>query len=226
VNSVPKCGTHLLTKCIELLTDRPLRELDHNMVANDSLPQRTGNEFFAHHVRYSKAASKVFRKHNYKTYLIYRDPRDRAISKVYWIQKGGWDNRLIKQKSPLINLPFDKLLTHVINRMDDEYGPFLPWMSEPNCCLVKFENLIGPQGGGSLVKQKQEVAKIASHINLPLNDALFNKVTSNIFGGSPTFREGRIGGWKKHFSEKHKQLFKQKAGRLLVYLGYEKDLNW
>jgi sulfotransferase 6B1 len=43
---------------------------------------------------------------------------------------------------------------------------------------------------------------------------------------SPTFRQGKSGGWRKHFTPEIRDLFKQTAGQLLIDLGYEKDLNW
>jgi hypothetical protein len=43
---------------------------------------------------------------------------------------------------------------------------------------------------------------------------------------SPTFRSGKTGEWKKHFTKEHKRIFKEVAGDLLVSLGYEKDSDW
>jgi hypothetical protein len=43
---------------------------------------------------------------------------------------------------------------------------------------------------------------------------------------SPTFRKGKSGDWKQHFSEDNKRLFKVKAGDVLIRLGYEKDNEW
>jgi len=43
---------------------------------------------------------------------------------------------------------------------------------------------------------------------------------------SHTFRSGKTGGWKQHFTDKHKKLFKEVAGDLLVRLGYEKNNDW
>jgi hypothetical protein len=43
---------------------------------------------------------------------------------------------------------------------------------------------------------------------------------------SPTFRQGKSGGWKTQFSPENKAIFKDIAGDLLVRLGYEKDGNW
>jgi len=52
------------------------------------------------------------------------------------------------------------------------------------------------------------------------------------FGGldparkSHTFRSGQTGGWREHFTDEHKKLFKDVAGDLLVRLGYEKNNEW
>jgi hypothetical protein len=34
------------------------------------------------------------------------------------------------------------------------------------------------------------------------------------------------GDWKHYFTKDDKQVFKQEAGKLLIRLGYEKDLSW
>ena len=43
---------------------------------------------------------------------------------------------------------------------------------------------------------------------------------------SPTFRKGKTGGWRNHFSDEHKQIFKDITGDLLIELGYETDNDW
>jgi hypothetical protein len=45
-------------------------------------------------------------------------------------------------------------------------------------------------------------------------------------GRSYTFRAGKTGEWRKHFSADHKNKFKEIAGDLLVRLGYEEDQGW
>ena len=43
---------------------------------------------------------------------------------------------------------------------------------------------------------------------------------------SPTFRSGKTGEWKQHFTKEHKKIFKDVAGDLLVKLGYELNYDW
>ena len=40
------------------------------------------------------------------------------------------------------------------------------------------------------------------------------------------YRKGKRGDWQNHFNDKHKAVFKEKYGDLLIKLGYEKDYNW
>jgi hypothetical protein len=41
-----------------------------------------------------------------------------------------------------------------------------------------------------------------------------------------TFHKGKIGSWRTHFNNRHKEAFKRVAGDLLIELGYEQNLNW
>lgn len=224
VNSIPKCGTHLLTRCVELLTERPLVELPRNLVASDELPKRKGNEFFATHVRYSKEAAAVFNKNNYKTFLIIRDPRDKIVSRVFWLYDGGWEGQSANNK--LRTLSFDELLSRFIRSVKREYNEFLPWVKEKHCCVVKFENLVGPQGGGTYRAQVKEIRKIAKHIGVPITNKILDHCIKNLFGNTVTFRSGKLGSWKKHFKKHHKQLCKKFNGNLLIDLGYERNMKW
>jgi hypothetical protein len=43
---------------------------------------------------------------------------------------------------------------------------------------------------------------------------------------SGTFRKGKPGNWREHFSEENKSTFKDYTGDLLKLLGYEGDNDW
>jgi hypothetical protein len=43
---------------------------------------------------------------------------------------------------------------------------------------------------------------------------------------SSFYRKGVSGDWKNHFTERDKRIFKDEAGKLLIELGYERDLDW
>lgn len=58
----------------------------------------------------------------------------------------------------------------------------------------------------------------------------FSKKTGNrqrgIENSSHHYRKGIAGDWKNHFSKKHKELFKELYGDLLIKLKYENDYDW
>lgn len=115
---------------------------------------------------------------------------------------------------------------HVTKGIFEFYNSYLEWMNQKDVCVIKFENLIGKQGGGSQELQTIEIKKILSYLNINLIEIEIQNLIQKIFGGTHTFREGKIGSWKNYFTQEHKQLFKKIAGDLLIKLDYEKDLNW
>jgi len=109
--------------------------------------------------------------------------------------------------------------------INDLYQKYLPWLTVPGIYAVKFENLVGSQGGGDDDVQYHIITEIAQHAGVPYSDETIQHVVDNLFGRY-TFREGQIGAWKKYFTEQHKEAFKHHAGQLLIDLGYEKDMAW
>ena len=67
---------------------------------------------------------------------------------------------------------------------------------------------------------------LANHMGSDLTDDKIHEICNNLFGDSPTFREGKIGSWKKYFSPHHKKIFKERMGKELIQLGYADDFEW
>jgi sulfotransferase 6B1 len=230
ITSIPKCGTHLLARGLELLTKRPLRNLSMmnlgpEPVENDKIPATPPDAIFLDHVPYSPKAAQVLRKRKFKLLFIYRDPRDQIVSMAFWIMKKplyytGYA-RLLKEPNAL-----NVIIKELIKEIDKVYRRFLPWKNNNLCYGVKFENLIGHQGGGSDQAQLRELHAIAQHIGLYLTPGLTQYFRRNLYGNTITFREGKIGSWKRYFTAEHKRLFKEQAGNLLVELGYERNTSW
>ena len=96
------------------------------------------------------------------------------------------------------------------------------WLDDPDCLIVKFEDLVGSQGGGSDERQTAAVASIAQHVGLALDDADVQAVAGQVFNrGAQTFRKGAIGDWRNHFSAEHITAFEETGGQeLLQTYGY------
>jgi hypothetical protein len=111
--------------------------------------------------------------------------------------------------------------------LDERYRQFLGWQRDENSVLVKFEDLVGPRGGGSAEAQRRTVERVARHLGVSVDEVtLPSSIEEDLFGLGPTFRKGQIGGWRSEFSEEHTQAAREVAGPLLVELGYEADPDW
>ena len=97
----------------------------------------------------------------------------------------------------------------------------MPWLHDPMIYTTTFEKLVGPDGGGTKEEQLSEVQNIANHIGVKISLEEAVQVANSLFGDTGTFREGKIGSWKKHFTEEHIKIFKEQTGDLLYKLGYE-----
>jgi len=225
LTSIPKCGTHLLEKTIKLI----FKIKEYGNIERINAPRWT--EFHKEDLEKSQAGGGIVlghftpgqneidlvRQYNAKVFFIYRDPRDQIISSCYH------EATLYNRPQPT-EATVGKLITKRI--AVGGYKKLIPWKNVPGVCTVRFEDLVGPQGSGSSNAQYESIEKIANHLDMPLNSEQITAVARELFGGTATFNKGELGKWKRYFTEKHKELFKQHAGQLLIDLGYEDDMEW
>jgi hypothetical protein len=106
----------------------------------------------------------------------------------------------------------------------DRFAPYLGWLDHPEVLTLHFEDLIHARTA--------TLTRILDHllVRAPLpasRERILDAMESSINPSkSPTFRSGKTGEWKQHFTPGHKMIFKEVAGDLLIRLGYERDLNW
>jgi len=62
------------------------------------------------------------------------------------------------------------------------------WGDEAFATLVRFERLVGPQGGGSREEQTAEVERIAAHAGSRCSAEEAGRIADGLFGGTHTFR--------------------------------------
>ena len=186
------------------------------------------------HLPYSPRMAKILEDMDYKMVIIVRDPRDVALSHINWALTRDY---LPHQKYYESLSPSDRLSQEiggfaflpdgpVVLDMRKRYEYILNWRAHPSVYITFFEKLVGPQGGGSIAAQCEEINNIASHLGIELTEVHRNAIIENLFGGTVTFREGKLGGWKPHFSEDHKDQIKALMGDIIIELGYEQDNEW
>jgi hypothetical protein len=87
---------------------------------------------------------------------------------------------------------------------------------------VRFEDLIGPSGGGTEELRHETLVEIFRHIDLPLGEETLEKISAKLVStASPTYRRGKIGGWKECFEQEGVlDLFQESIGEELDRYGY------
>lgn len=104
---------------------------------------------------------------------------------------------------------------------------YMPWIGTKECLTVRFEDLIGHDGGGNKKSQLQTAASVIRHLGLDLPQYRIEEIARKTFStGSKTFRKGQIGDWRNHFNEDLKRCCKESLGPILIELGYERDDDW
>lgn len=230
----PKCGTHLVCNVVgymlgsaPLITDELGSVEDAFMLAQRA---KNNNQFLVSH-SFTMEMLENFIAQNYKVLFIIRDPRDQLISMMYWMKKGYW-NQFTVSKIKDIDAQIDELITGEI------YG----WRCYEGCIgirlacveklpkesvyITRFESLVGTKGRGLQDVQNREIVKLADFLDIGLSCDQAQDIADHSFGGTWSFREGKIGSWKEHFLPHQIAAYKTLYGNLLIELEYESHLDW
>jgi hypothetical protein len=166
-------------------------------------------------------------------YFIYRDPRDMLVSHVFFAtdMHEGHGMHAYYQSLPDFNTRLNVAITgldqnglHMVS-VRQRYEGVFQWLAQPAVMCLRFEDLIDHRDA-TLNRMLDQIEKTGYKIPTPRARALETLVDAIQPKKSKTFRSGKTGGWRNHFTEAHKSLFKEVAGDLLVRLGYEKDNDW
>lgn len=166
-------------------------------------------------------------------YFIFRDPRDVAVSHVFYVtdMEPTHVHHAYYTSLPDFNA---RLRTSILGRPDTDvefpdiaarFAPYLGWLEQPSVMTIHFEDLVEDR--------QKTLGRIVDHLlqrigALPTPPGLILASLEASINPkkSPTFRSGKTGQWKKHFTPEHKEIFKEVAGHLLIRLGYERNNDW
>ncbi len=166
-------------------------------------------------------------------YFIYRDPRDMLVSQVFFATEMHEEHGMHAFYRSLPD--FGERLKVAITGIDRDglkmvsvrqrYVEVFQWLEQSQVMCIRFEDLVNERDD-TLNAMLDEVEKTGYTIPTPREKALAILAEAIQPKKSHTFRSGKTGGWKEHFTEEHKALFKDVAGDLLVRLGYEGSEDW
>ena len=254
-NSYPKSGTHLLYQILYSLPGLKIwddivsvQALCGIMNTSSHIRWKIGSapksSIVRSHLMYCQEIKTVLQEFDCKVIFIYRDLRDVAVSHARWITKepriflhqhylelDNFDQQLMSSiKGVPVGTPFGSNVSQP--DIGQDFSRWQGWIDDPATLSVKFEDLVGARGGGSEATRLETIKKIINYLEINLSIAEIEaQFASEIMNPqeSHTFRKGgkgSIGGWKSVFKENHKTEFKKVAGKLLIELGYEQNLDW
>ena len=109
--------------------------------------------------------------------------------------------------------------------VQDRYNAYIRWFEEPDILCLRFEDLrLDTDNSLSKILDYLELEGFRPEID---RDQAVNTLRSAINPKkSGTFRKGKPGNWRDHFTQRNIDYFKETAGDLLINLGYEQDYSW
>ncbi len=167
-------------------------------------------------------------------YFIYRDPRDVVVSHVFYVTEMETDHVHHRYYKEHLQSFDERLMVSILGlpnstvefpNIGERFSFYLNWLDTSQVLPLQFESFI--------LDRDATLKKIAMHfvhrvetLENKLEEILSALASSIQPQKSPTFRSGKVGEWRKYFTEAHKRAFKDVAGDLLIRLGYERDKNW
>jgi hypothetical protein len=249
-NSFPKSGTHLLTQVLQGFpaigpaVDSGLpaivtfegdsgRERPQAEILADLKRLKAGDIAYGH-IHALPEAVRFLCQPGYAACFILRDPRDVVVSHVHYVTEMEPNHIHHRFYTEELHNFDERLAVSILGRPDGpvtfpnvqaRFAPYLGWLDHTEVLVLHFEDFIQ--------KREATLGRVLDHAvqrGFPLQatrPAAIQALAHSIDPGrSPTFRSGKVGGWRDRFSAENKQLFKQVAGQLLVRLGYEQDDGW
>lgn len=244
-NSVPKSGTHLLTQILMTMAERdygtfwlsvpsrPYRERSEATMLR-ALTRLVPGELVSAHLFFEPAFHAELQRRNVAHVFVYRDPRDIVVSEAdYLTRVNTWHGmharfRALGSAEERVSLAIEGCTEGgrpAYPNVAERYRRYLGWLRQDQVLAVRFEDLIGHR---RLETVREVVRFVARRAGRPDDeDAWVSAALAGIDPGrSFTFRQGLAGGWRKAFTEVHREQMKAVAGDLLIELGYEEDVSW
>ena len=235
--TIPKSGTHLLERvlCLHprlyrkivptLGEPRVLRRGGFAAVL-DSL--RAG-QIAVGHLSYRPDRPRSIEERGVRCIFLVRDPRDMVVSRAFYVvadPKHPLREQFLREPDPAKRVRSAIAGDGGWPSIDKRLRDFAGWL-DSGALVVRFEDLVGPAGGGDSARQEATLRRIFAHVGVPTSDTQLARIQRRAFSEtSPTFRRGSTGEWRRYFDEDTKDLFREAVGDLLARYDYEFEPGW
>ena len=247
-NAMPKSGSHLIIQVLHGLTSLgPFVKTGFPPVNrsedNQKLPQEDVLENIRSMLQGDIAYGYIHACEPYiealtgphkATIFVYRDPRDMIVSHVFYateMHKGHGMHPYYTEVLDSTEKRIDAQILGVeepgfeLSCVKTKYEAYLGWLAQPNVLCIRFEDLIlnRVEVLGVILDYLAQLGFTPSVTRREAIETLTSAIAPRKSG---TFRKGKPGNWREHFSQENINHFKEATGDLLVRLGYEQNADW
>lgn len=184
--------------------------------------------FLTGHLPYSYDLSAFLQIHGYRVIQIMRDPRDVLISYINfqknWKNNPFYDNyREMSLSACVERVMHGSSEKGVVTKpLNERIESAIGWTNDERVCSVRFECLVGPEGGGLASTQLETIANVCRFLDLKPDDDEIKNIANNVFDRkSETFYKGQIGQWQSAFQQQELDVISDEIGSSIRELGYE-----
>lgn len=247
-NSMPKSGSHLIIQVLQGLQEigpfvnpgfPPVNRAEDNhklpeaVILRNIIRMQPGDIAYGYLSAQEPFLSALSRPER-ATIFVYRDPRDMIISHIFYatqMHPGHWMHRYYTEELDSMEERINAAIRGVdvpgseLTPVRDRYEGYLGWLGRPEVLSLRFEDLI--------LEREQTFNRLLDFLadrgfspqpeRTTALQALHASVAPKKSG---TFRKGKPGNWREHFTPGNIDLFKTHTGDLLLRLGYESNPDW
>jgi len=247
-NAMPKSGSHLIIQVLQGLTRigpfvnpgyPPVNRSEDNRKLSDCEVLAKIQRMLPGEISYGYISAKepflsALTLPGRATIFVYRDPRDMIVSHIFYatqMHTGHWVHSDYTEE--LANgEERTQAAIHGVQEPGSELTPirqrydgYLGWLEQPQVLCLRFEELI-LERETAFGKLLDYLAAFGFTPSLSRSEAIVILHEAIAPRRSGTFRKGKPGNWREHFTPTNISAFKEATGDLLLRLGYETNQDW
>ena len=243
VTTLPKSGTHYLNVVMQaygferhfcdvheftagMVDPDPERANKAAWALVEAIERMPDGHFMNEHVPHNPSLMFWLEKRHIKVVALLRNPYDFVVSLAHHLRR-----------EPSPDTPADLsmhalqhwICTHVPEGHTDPMAKrYLAriggWATDPRAFLLRFEDIIGPRGGGSFADQVATGLRLRDYLGAQLDEAqVARALISSYKPDLAMFRRGRIGGWRDEMAANTAEHLASLYARFLDAWGYTPD---
>jgi hypothetical protein len=247
-NAMPKSGSHLIIQVLQgLINVGPFvnpgfppvdrtednRQISEAGIVANIYRMKPGDIGYGYlHAR--EPFTEAMTRPGMASVFVYRDPRDMIISHVFYATEIHQDHAMHRFYTEELTTMEQRINAAIngVNKGDlhmrgvkSRYEAYQDWLVNPDVLCLRFEDLI--------LNRTATFNQLLDYLeNKGLRSSVSRKRAVEFLNAaiephkSGTFRKGKPGNWREHFTQDNVDHFKKASGDLLLQLGYESDTDW